>query len=75
MKITRVQVKVNEDHIADFIEACRINHEESVQEPGNICIGRFSMVGAGAVVVSDVDDNVMAYGVPAKTIKQLDNPW
>lgn len=36
-----------------------------------ICIGSWSYVGAGAVVVKNIPSNVMAYGVPAKVIKEI----
>lgn len=36
MQVTIVHVSVKPDHIEDFIEACRLNHEASVQEPGNL---------------------------------------
>lgn len=35
MYTTIVHVYVKPDHINDFIEATRLNHEASVQEPGN----------------------------------------
>lgn len=35
MQVTLVHVHVKPDHIQDFIEATRINHEHSVREPGN----------------------------------------
>ena len=35
MYVTLVQVHVKANHIDDFIEACRINHEASIQEMGN----------------------------------------
>ncbi len=35
MYVTLVHVRVKADHIADFIEASRLNHQASVQEPGN----------------------------------------
>lgn len=35
MHVTIVQVSVKPDHIDDFIEASRLNHEASTQEPGN----------------------------------------
>jgi autoinducer 2-degrading protein len=35
MQVTIVHVHVKEAHIDEFIEACRLNHEASVQEPGN----------------------------------------
>jgi acetyltransferase-like isoleucine patch superfamily enzyme len=36
-----------------------------------ISIGDWSYIGAGAVVVRDLPPSVMAYGVPAKIIKEL----
>ena len=35
MQVTIVHVTVKPDHIDEFIEASRLNHESSVQEPGN----------------------------------------
>lgn len=35
MQVTIVHVVVKPDHIDDFIEASRLNHEASVQETGN----------------------------------------
>ncbi|MDH5711579.1 MAG: antibiotic biosynthesis monooxygenase [Gammaproteobacteria bacterium] len=35
MHTTLVYVHVKAEHIDDFIEACRLNHEASVQEAGN----------------------------------------
>lgn len=35
MHVTLVQVQVKPERIAEFIEACRLNHEGSTAEPGN----------------------------------------
>lgn len=35
MQVTIVHVTVKPDHIDEFIEATRLNHESSVLEPGN----------------------------------------
>ena len=35
MQVTLVHVHVKSDHVNDFIEATRLNHEASIQEPGN----------------------------------------
>ncbi|MEN8214499.1 MAG: antibiotic biosynthesis monooxygenase [Pseudomonadota bacterium] len=35
MQVTLVHVHVKPEHIDDFIEASRLNHEASVQERGN----------------------------------------
>jgi UDP-N-acetylbacillosamine N-acetyltransferase len=36
-----------------------------------ITIGEGAMIGAGAVVVHDIPDGMLAYGVPARVIRQL----
>lgn len=36
MYVTIVYVHVKPAHVADFIESIRINHENSVREPGNL---------------------------------------
>jgi autoinducer 2-degrading protein len=35
MITTIVHMYVKPEFVADFIEACRLNHEQSIQEPGN----------------------------------------
>ncbi len=35
MHVTLVHVWVKPEHVDAFIEACRLNHQSSVQEPGN----------------------------------------
>lgn len=35
MQVTLVHVHVKADHVADFIEASRLNHEASIREAGN----------------------------------------
>ncbi|MBI1422561.1 MAG: antibiotic biosynthesis monooxygenase [Gammaproteobacteria bacterium] len=35
MQVTLVHVHVKPEHVADFVEATRKNHEASVREPGN----------------------------------------
>lgn len=35
MQVTIVHVHVKNEHISDFIEACRMNHEASIKENGN----------------------------------------
>lgn len=39
--------------------------------PG-VTIGKYAVVGAGAVVTKDVPDYAVVAGVPAKVIKMLD---
>ncbi len=36
MQVTLVHVHVKPEHVEDFIEATRKNHNHSVQEPGNL---------------------------------------
>ena len=36
MYVTVVYVHVKPEHVADFIDATRINHEASIREPGNL---------------------------------------
>lgn len=36
MHVTLVQVQVKQNHVDDFITACRANHLASVQEAGNL---------------------------------------
>lgn len=50
-------------------KGCRIG-THSVIMPG-VTIGEFSIIGAFSFVNSDIPDNVLAYGVPAKVMKKL----
>jgi len=36
-----------------------------------VCIGKWSVVGVGSVVVKDIPNNVVVYGCPAKVHKEL----
>ena len=36
-------------------------------------IGRWSQIGAGSVVVNDIPDGVLAYGVPCRVVRNLDD--
>lgn len=38
-----------------------------------ITIGRWSIIGAGAVIAQDIPDRVVAVGIPAKPIKQIED--
>ncbi|MBP3489701.1 MAG: sugar O-acetyltransferase [Roseburia sp.] len=42
-----------------------------VQIMPGITIGDNSVIGAGSVVTSDIPDNVVAYGVPCKVIREI----
>ncbi|MDC1007638.1 acyltransferase [Gammaproteobacteria bacterium] len=50
---------------------CRIGSHSTIL-PG-ITIGKNSVVGAHSLVTKDIPDNVIAFGVPAKVIRQLDD--
>jgi len=39
--------------------------------PG-VCIGENSIIGAHSLVINDIPDNVIAFGVPAKVIRKID---
>ena len=36
MFVTLVEIQVKQEHLQDFIAASRLNHEASLQEPGNL---------------------------------------
>ena len=38
---------------------------------GGVKIGKNSVIGAGSVVTKDIPENTLAYGVPAKPVKQI----
>lgn len=38
----------------------------------NVKIGKYSVIGAGSLVLQDIPDHVLAYGTPARIIKELD---
>ena len=40
-----------------------------------VTIGKHSLIGAGAVVLGDIPDGVVACGVPAKVVRKVDAKW
>lgn len=50
---------------------CKIGTHSTVM-PG-VTVGENSIIGAFSFVNKDIPDNVLAFGVPAKVIKKLDN--
>jgi len=38
----------------------------------NVTIGKNSIIGAHSLVLSDIPDNVVAFGIPAKVIRSID---
>ena len=50
---------------------CRIGSHSTIL-PG-ISVGENSIIGAHSLVNKDIPDNVVAFGVPAKVVRQLNN--
>ena len=50
---------------------CRIGSHSTIL-PG-ISVGKNSIIGAHSLVNKDIPDNVVAFGVPAKVVRQLNN--
>ena len=50
---------------------CRIGSHTTIL-PG-VSIGKNSIIGAHSLVNKNIPDNVVAFGVPAKIIRKLDN--
>ena len=50
---------------------CRIGSHSTVL-PG-VTVGKNSIIGAHSLVNKDIPDNVVAFGVPAKVVRQLNN--
>jgi len=62
-----------------FIDCAKgVRIEANVKIGGNVTvgprvtIGRNSLVGMGSVVTTDIPDNVLAYGNPARVVKPID---
>ena len=51
-------------------ENCKIGSHSTVMP--NVTIGQNSIIGANSLVLSDIPDNVVAFGVPAKVIRKID---
>ena len=52
-----------------FKKNCKIGSHSTVL-PG-VSIGKNSIIGAHSLVLSDIPDNVLAFGVPAKIIRDI----
>ncbi len=50
---------------------CKIGSHSTVLP--NVTIGENSIIGANSLVISDIPDNVVAFGVPAKIIRGIDD--
>ena len=51
-------------------ENCKIGSHSTIMP--NVTIGKNSIIGAHRLVLEDIPDNVVAFGVPAKVIRSLD---
>ena len=51
-------------------ENCKIGTHSTVM-PG-VTVGKNSIIGAHSLVNSDIPDNVVAFGVPAKVVRKID---
>ena len=51
-------------------ENCKIGSHSTVMP--NVTVGRNSIVGANSLVLEDIPDNVVAFGVPAKVRREID---
>lgn len=50
---------------------CKIGSHSTVLP--NVTIGENSIIGANSLVISDIPDNVVAFGVPAKVVKDIND--
>ena len=50
---------------------CKIGSHSTIL-PG-VCIGENSIIGAHSLVNKDIPDNVVAFGVPTKVVRKLNN--
>ena len=50
-------------------ENCKIGSHSTVMP--NVTIGTNSIIGANSLVLDDIPDNVVAFGVPAKVIRKI----
>ena len=51
-------------------ENCKIGSHSTIMP--NVTIGKNSIIGAHSLVLFDIPDNVVAFGVPAKVVRRLD---
>jgi len=63
---------IDDSHGKVFLKQnCRIGSHSTIL-PG-VSIGENSIIGAHSLVNKDIPDNVVAFGVPAKVVRQLNN--
>ena len=51
-------------------ENCKIGSHSTILP--NTTIGKNSIIGANSLVINDIPDNVVAFGVPAKIVRNID---
>jgi acetyltransferase-like isoleucine patch superfamily enzyme len=61
----------NKEGVVTLKKNCKIG-SHSVIMPG-ITIGENSIIGAFSFVNSDIPDNVVAFGIPAKIVRSIDD--
>jgi len=60
----------NKEGSVHLKENCKIGSHSTVMP--NVTIGKNSIVGANSLVLTNIPDNVVAFGTPAKVIRELD---
>ena len=60
----------NKEGSVHLKENCKIGSHSTVMP--NVTIGKNSIVGANSLVLTNIPDNVVAFGTPAKVIRKLD---
>ena len=51
-------------------ESCKVGSHSTILP--NVTIGKNSIIGAHSLVIHDIPDNVVAFGVPAKIVREID---
>lgn len=57
----------NKEGAVHLKENCKIGSHSTVMP--NVTIGKNSIIGANSLVLADIPDNVVAFGIPAKVIR------
>jgi len=60
----------NKEGLVHLKENSKIGSHSTIL-PG-VTIGKNSIIGAHSLVTTDIEDNVVAFGIPAKIIRKLD---
>ena len=65
--ISTIDIKQGKVHLK---KNCKIGSHSTVMP--NVTIGENSIIGANSLVLEDIPDNVVAFGVPAKVMRKID---